>query len=403
MPPPSYWTTALRLAADAADAALAAVADALPPDAAAAVDAARVALPRARLPGGVVRGDLVDVGGRRVVVESVVRRAEGAVEGRRCGPTTLADPRHPCPSLPPLQLGEGGFSFVYAVVDESSGTRLALKRVLAGDADAVAAARSEAALAARFCASPRGLLPLVASSEHPTSSPGVMAVCMLSPLCGGGALSAAAAGPTARRDRRHLLAALADAAAGLAALHAAGIAHFDVKPHNVLLQEREERREGEGSATTASYPLSPRWIGRLSDLGSARPVPLALPDRAAAAAAAEWAASCCTAAYRAPELFDPPSGPAAAITAAADVWGLGCTLYAALTGGASPFERDGGRGSMALAVAAGRVAWPPAAGAPPDAVALVAACLRAEPGERPAAAAVAVALDALAVAAAAGD
>lgn len=297
------------------------------------------------------------------------------------------------------QLGEGGFSYVYAVHAASTSTPLALKRVLAGDADRCALARREAALCARLAsAARRGALPLLATGETQLKH-SVIAVCMLTPLAGGGSLAVPCSGvplPPAAA-----LAALADVAAALATLHEAlGMAHFDVKPHNILLVE-----DGDGGGCAR---------GVLTDLGSARAIPVPLPSRREAAEFVEWAAAHCTAAYRAPELFEPPVGVAgggaadadaaagaAPVGAPADIWALGCTIYAALTashnGGEliSPFEREGAAGSMHLAVAAGRVVWPVGA-ATPRARALVASCLQPDPRRRPSAAAVTQELDALA-------
>ena len=91
----------------------------------------------------------------------------------------------------------------------------------------------------------------------------------------------------------------------------------------------------------------------------------------------------CTAPYRAPELFDVRSD--AAVDERVDVWGLGCTAFAAMYG-ASPFEAAAGRpgGSLALAAMSGALAFPAVASPYPEPMhGLVRAMLEPDPGKRP--------------------
>lgn len=67
----------------------------------------------------------------------------------------------------------------------------------------------------------------------------------------------------------------------------------------------------------------------------------------------ELCAESCTAPFRAPELFEPPSS--GEVNETSDVWSLGCTVYA-LAYGESPF--DGG----ATAAIGGRIRFPPSDG-----------------------------------------
>jgi serine/threonine protein kinase len=131
-----------------------------------------------------------------------------------------------------------------------------------------------------------------------------------------------------------------------------GIAHLDVKPSNIVMTDPP----------------------RLIDLGAAR----TFEELAARATPIG------TAGYMAPEQCDPPElGP---ITPATDVWGVGATLYHALTG-SLPFSKPGRRGSDPL------VRYPQLVESPapiPDYVpgpvaAAVLTLIARDPGERPAA------------------
>lgn len=92
-------------------------------------------------------------------------------------------------------------------------------------------------------------------------------------------------------------------------------AHRDIKPHNMLL--------------SADHKVI------LMDLGSTREARVEISSRQDALALQELSAQECTAAYRAPELFEVPSD--CIITEKTDVWSLGCTLYA-LAYGDSPCD-----------------------------------------------------------------
>lgn len=92
------------------------------------------------------------------------------------------------------------------------------------------------------------------------------------------------------------------------------LAHRDIKPHNMMIFEN------------ASI---------LMDLGSVRPARVEITNRREALAMQDLASQDCTAAFRAPELFEVPSE--CTITEKTDVWSLGCTLYA-LCYGESPCD-----------------------------------------------------------------
>lgn len=143
----------------------------------------------------------------------------------------------------------------------------------------------------------------------------------------------------------------------------------------------------------------------LMDLGSLTPSPTPITSRSLALAVQDTAAEHSTMPYRAPELFDVKTG--STIDTKVDIWSLGCTLYACLTG-KSPFEARSEEtgGSLSICVLGGdwrfpdegarrdpkgknKVANGSAEGASPeggisDGVKdVVRRCLKVEPAERP--------------------
>jgi eukaryotic-like serine/threonine-protein kinase len=134
---------------------------------------------------------------------------------------------------------------------------------------------------------------------------------------------------------------------GLAAVHAAGLVHRDVKPQNLLL-----RRDG---------------VLKLGDFGIA----FGLEGTRLTMAGTVLG----TAAYLAPE-----QARGEEVTAATDVYGVGAVLYELLTGRPP-------RAPSSIADLAAATAIQPPVDAPPALAKVVMRCLALEPGRRPASAA----------------
>jgi serine/threonine protein kinase len=303
-------------------------------------------------------------------------------------------------------LGEGSYGLVHAVTEQGAPASrvFALKEMHAPLADAlrevdahravadpnvvpllahsVVEVGGGAATSAGSSPAPRRGCGAVASEDRDERA---CAAVLLFPLLVRGNLAGAIAGALARHhgdggggpvgralSEMEALSLCGGLARGLLALHGAGLAHRDVNPRNALLPEP-------GGGTGAV----------LCDLGSAAPLALPLPTRAACGRAAEEAAARSSPAYRAPELWACDPGPPLD-GAAADVWALGCTLFACAWG-ASPFEvaPAGGAGGPLRPVEPchSRVLAPLAFPPPPRHVGpaferLVAACLALEPRAR---------------------
>ena len=194
-------------------------------------------------------------------------------------------------------LGAGGTAVVYRAHDLRLARDVALKVLLPNLAQ-------DPALAAQFEREARAL----AAINHP----GVVSIFDVEPgdpaagrepfyvmeLCPDGSLADELSAAGGRLPPETVVPIILDVAAGLAAMHARGVIHRDVKPHNILL-------------TSAGAKLADFGLARASETTR-----FTAPGTAVG-----------TLAYLAPELLD--GQPA---SAASDVYGLGVAAFQALTG-----------------------------------------------------------------------
>ena len=193
------------------------------------------------------------------------------------------------------------------------------------------------------------------------------------------------------------LRACACAARAVAHMHARDppVAHFDVKPENVLSSEKKTGEKKNGDAASA------RSTWRLCDFGSAHVGGdrVFSTPRDRSRAESQFARTT-TPTYRAPEMWDVrhPVFAARGVGRPADVWALGCLLFQLLED-RPPFGAD-----AKLAALSGRFAWSPevVSRTSEKTRALVKHALATDPSSRPSAAEVAARCEALAADAEAG-
>lgn len=120
----------------------------------------------------------------------------------------------------------------------------------------------------------------------------------------------------------------------------------------------------------------------LMDFGSASPANKCITSRAEALDLQEQAERYCTAPYRAPELWEVPSN--CSIGPEVDIWACGCVLFTLMVG-ETPFERTANEsgGNLMMAVMNLKFSWPKDFDYPESMKSLVEDCLQLNPDERP--------------------
>ena len=222
------------------------------------------------------------------------------------------------------KLGQGGMGSVYEAEHEDTAQRVAVKVVRSADGAVEARLAREGRAMARL--SHDNLVSVIAVDrcEH--------GLYVAMELVSGTTLRAWAS--TEPRTVAEIVAVLADAADGLAAAHDAGVMHRDVKPENILVDERGQ--------------------ARVTDFGLAKPVP-GSPAEAMSTFAATLTpsgASPGTLSYMAPEqLLGKP------VTPAVDQFALGATAFETLYA-RPPFWGATGD-AVAMAIVEGDVTPPP--------------------------------------------
>ncbi|OQR93490.1 serine/threonine-protein kinase 16-like [Achlya hypogyna] len=270
------------------------------------------------------------------------------------------------------KLGSGGFSEVYLVQARGSKARYALKVMECQEDEQLQRALMEIQLHRRIAHA--NVLPLVASeirmkshvqhSDVENALTKSKEVLLLFPVFPRGSLqdilndAAAQKGPAYSQDA--CIRIFEGIVNGVLEIHQAGLAHRDIKPANVLLTEDD--------------------IPVVMDFGSVAPLHICISSHHDAVAMAETAAQFSSGAYRAPELYDECFR--GELSAAADVWSLGCLLYAMAFGPFGPFE-SAVEGIKVLAIRTGTVRFPKSPVYSPGFCMLIQDMLQVEPEARP--------------------
>ena len=263
------------------------------------------------------------------------------------------------------RLGGGGMSVVWRAYDEVLGRRVAVKVVSprhANEALARERIRTEAAAVARL-----NHPHLTKLLDHSVS--GSTPYLVMELLEGQTLARRMRAGPLPVRAALEICAQVADA---LAAAHASGVVHRDIKPGNVMLTPDGATILDFGIA--AFVDLADQPAGDLADQPAGPPESVP-EDRI-------WG----TAAYVAPERLTQRRA-----LPASDVYALGVLLYRALTGH-RPWPAVGRAEILAAHVTLEPAPLPADAGVPPRVAALCHRCLAKDPRARPTARQVAAVL-----------
>lgn len=147
------------------------------------------------------------------------------------------------------RVGQGGTATVYRADDTHLGRTVAIKMIHRGEGalGSTERARTEEALLASL--SHPSLVALFDAQLRRRRPQYLVMEFVDGPTLG----ERMASGPIAPRQLAHITRDLAE---GLAAVHAAGIVHRDVKPSNVLLAPRRTRRGGQWAAKLADFGIA---------------------------------------------------------------------------------------------------------------------------------------------------
>ena len=270
-------------------------------------------------------------------------------------------------------IGRGGMGEVYAAYDPELDRRVALKRLTTRQDTQRARARLLREARALGKLSHPNVVQVYDVGEHD----GDVFVAM--ELVEGQPFGAFCAGPP-RPGWREVLAAYRDAARGLAAAHAQGIVHRDVKPANIL-------RGNDGRVRVADFGLAAgRWqAGEGGDAGTPPDLSETAPGRSDASGERDGRLTATgtllgTPLYMAPEQFEGPGvGPAS------DQHSLCTALHEGLYG-ALPFSLPAGPTAMSRLVALKKEgpprAPPPGSPVPPSIYRAIARGLAPDPAAR---------------------
>ena len=244
------------------------------------------------------------------------------------------------------EIGRGGMGIIYRARQRRSRRIVAVKRVLSYHADShdrLQRFRREAEAAASL--DHPNILPIYEVGETEEGLP-----FFSMKWATGGSLRDA--GPALRDDPKECVRLMAKVARAVAYAHGAGILHRDLQPGNILL-------DGRGEPLVSDFGLA-KWIDENSEL-------------------TRTLTTFGTPGYIAPEQAE---GPAAKVTAAADIYSLGAILFNLLTG-RPPFQ-----GTNALSVIRQAAEMPApkirvlARTLDRDLETIVARCLERDPRER---------------------
>jgi serine/threonine kinase 16 len=269
------------------------------------------------------------------------------------------------------ELGQGGFAVIRLVKDKKSSERFALKSMLCRTAEQRAVALKEVAVM-RALVGTRGVMPLV-DSQTLVRSTELTEVLLLMPFAVAGDVQQLI--DKTRADGEFIGEAvvgsvLNDVLLGLRALHACGLAHRDIKPSNFLFGEQQQLF--------------------IADFGSVSVAQVDVPDALSSARIADDVQEQTTPLFRAPELYAIHAHSTLSFQKA-DVWALGCSVFAMLFN-VSPFEHVANeQGAVELAIQNGIYELPTERAidtVPPELLKVMSKMLALDPRDRPTLAAI---------------